>query len=106
MAGGTLLGYPKAQRGIEEFCQPSIPQIMRRSVMNISMKMRLLRFLGGAIMMVAAIPDAHATPAPIIGCSSLTEFTSPTIPKVVITSAVLTAATQSLPEHCLVNGKI
>ena len=74
--------------------------------MNISMKMRLLRFLGGAIMMMAAIPDAHATPAPIVACSSLTEFTSPTIPKVVITSAVLTAATQSLPEHCLVNGKI
>ena len=44
--------------------------------------------------------------APVSGCSSLVAFTSPTIPKVVITSAVLTAATQSLPEHCLINGKI
>ena len=44
--------------------------------------------------------------APVIACSPLTAFTSLTIPKVVITSAVLTAATQSLPEHCLVNGKI
>ena len=49
------------------------------------------------------VTRAHA---PTIACSSLTAFTSLTIPKVVITSAVLTAATQSLPEHCLVNGKI
>lgn len=90
----------------EKFCQRLIPRIMRRSVMNIFTKARLLGCLGGAIMMMAAIPDAHATPAPIVACSSLTEFTSPTIPKVVITSAVLTPATQSLPEHCLVDGKI
>ena len=75
--------------------------------MTISLlEVRLLGFLGGAIMIMAAIPNAHASPAPIVACSSLTEFTSPTIPKVVITSAVLTAATQSLPEHCLVDGKI
>jgi pimeloyl-ACP methyl ester carboxylesterase len=74
--------------------------------MYISTKMRLLGFLGGAIMMMAAVPDSHATRAPIIDCSSLSAFTSLTIPKVVITSAVLNAATPSLPEHCLVNGKI
>jgi pimeloyl-ACP methyl ester carboxylesterase len=74
--------------------------------MDISTKMRLLGFLGGAIMTMAAVPDSHATRAPIMGCSSLTTFTSPTVPKVVITSAVLTAATQSLPEHCLIDGKI
>jgi feruloyl esterase len=75
--------------------------------MTISLqKMRLLGFLGGVIMMMAAVPDSHATRAPIIGCSSLTAFTSLTVPKVVITSAVLTAATQSLPEHCLVSGNI
>jgi hypothetical protein len=79
---------------------------MRRSVMDISMKVRLLGFLGWAIMMMAAVPDSHATRTPIMGCSSLTTFTSPTVPKVVITSAVLTAATQSLPEHCLIDGKI
>jgi pimeloyl-ACP methyl ester carboxylesterase len=73
--------------------------------MDISMKVRLLGFLGWAIMMMA-VPDSHATRAPIMGCSSLTAFTSPTVPKVVITSAVLNAATQGLPEHCLVNGKI
>src|SRR6185312_13501980 len=44
------------------------------------------------------VTRAHA---PSIACSSLAAFTSVTIPKVVITSAVLTAATQSLPEHCL-----
>ena len=49
--------------------------------MNISMKMRLLRFLGGAIMMMAAIPDAHATPAPIVACSSLTDVYQPHHPK-------------------------
>ena len=71
--------------------------------MNISTKVRLLGFFGWAIMVMAAVPDAHATRAPIIACSSLTAFTSPSVPKVVITSAVLTAATQSLPEHCLIN---
>src|SRR5881392_30888 len=82
-------------------------KIRRRSPMTISLvQVRLLGFLGGAIMMMAAVPDSHATRAPIIACSSLTAFTSLTIPKVVITSAVLNAATQSLPEHCLINGKI
>ena len=42
--------------------------------MTISLvQVRLLGFLGGAIMMVAATPDSYATRSPIIPCSSLTD---------------------------------